>query len=83
MTFAGQLRTTFERARLPGLIAIVVALGDDFSAAEFQEDGEVCAHRLAGWERVERDGERAFPEDFERDGVSIGDFVADFVALAR
>src|ERR1700683_1041637 len=63
----------------PRFVAVVVALSYDFSAAKFENDGEVCANGSARRERIKRDGERAFPENFKRDGVSVGDFVADFV----
>jgi hypothetical protein len=52
------------------LVAVVVALGDDFAVFVMQEGGEVGAHLAAYAHALKGDGEGAAPIDFKGDLIA-------------
>ena len=54
------------------LVAVIVALGNDFSVIVLKEGGEVGAHSAACWDCLKGNREYAGPVDFKGNLVTAG-----------
>src|SRR5215813_607156 len=68
---------------LPGLKAVIIALADDLPVFELEKHGRVRTHLRASRQSAESDCQRASPEHFDRQPVSVGHATFELVASTR